>query len=42
MFNEKVSQIEEEHEDELKRINKKITIIGDQKDSKTVEYVTTM
>ena len=35
MFNEKVNQIEEEHEDELKRINKKITQIGDQKDLKT-------
>ena len=42
MFNEKVNQIEEEHEDELKRINKKITQIGDQKDIKTAEYITTM
>ena len=35
-------QIEEEHEDELKKINQKIIQIGDQKDQKTTEYITTM
>ena len=39
MFNEKVYQIEEEHEDELKKINQKIIQIGDQKDEKTTEYI---